>query len=668
MSAYPVDLLNRRHERFVLWVPASERLPTPKLVLGTHDANSDSFTELIRLPMAEAEGKTDLWEVDPKTITPPLADGVYRYWFDVLDTSSEQGGSILVTDPFAFTVDYTLAQGSGEQLQPATVIKYRDGKLWPCDVDGAEPRRPTVPDQASLPSNNHLVIYELPTSWSKVGSDGRGVDVDVGTFADVKALFDRNTTSPKLASAHGPILAELGINALELLPVADAKNKSEWGYATAHYFAPDSDLGSASDLVSLVETLHGQNIRLFVDEVMAFGHDPYCYIAFKQFHLLPSDEPSNPDSYQSYASGVLRDGYGGQNWRYLQQTQTYDPESGTVRAAVSPAWSFHRAHLARWMADFGVDGLRLDSVNNIGSWDFVRSYTERARELYASRYGGRAAADADPSKFLVVGEELSMPASMVREGLLDALWNEPWQRRVRAVLLGEARDGDDFEWTVRKVADARLVDLDGSGGRFTDGAQAVNYITRHDIEGYRKERMCNFLRNNGVADVLRRAKLAFALLLTSVGIPMIFAGEEFGDEMDRSADMGQKQTDAVNYDRKDDGAWREELFGYVAGLVRLRTKCPALGEDDTEFFHVDFGGRIMAWRRGGVGEGKMPVVVVVNFTDRATEGERYVIPGWPDRELDGWREASQRRDVPTEWVGREPLMPWEAKVYTRWRE
>lgn len=661
MDAYPVDLLNRRHERFTLWVPASEGLPKPKLVLGTHNADSNSFAELTRLPMTRSPEKTDLWELDPTAITPPLADGVYRYWFEIVDTSPEQSGTLLVTDPLAFTVDYTLTHGSGEQLQPATVVKFRDGKLWPCDNDGAEPSRPPVPDQASLPSNNHLVIYELPTSWSKVGSDGRGVDVDVGGFADVKALFDQNTRSARFASIHEPILAELGINALELLPVADAKNKSEWGYATAHYFAPDSDLGSASELVSLIDTIHSQNIRLFTDVVMAFGHDPYGYIAFKQFHLRPNDERANPDSYQSHATGVLRDGYGGQSWRYAQSTQTFDPESGNV-GAVSPSWAFHRAHLARWMADFGVGGLRLDSLNNVGSWDFVRSYKERAWELYKARYGP----DADPSKFLVIGEELSMPLSMFREGVVDALWNEPWQGRLRALLLGESTDGDDFEWTVRKVADTTLVSLDGTN--FADGAQAINYITTHDIEGYRKERLYNFLSSNGVSDVQKRAKLAFVLLLTSVGIPMIFAGEEFADQMDRSTDMSKKQSDPVNYGRKNDGGWRQALFDYVANLVKFRTKCPALGEDDTNFFHVDQCGKIMAWSRGQTGDGKMPVVVVANFTDRNTDGEQYVIPNWPGKELDGWREVSQTRDVPTEWVGKEPLMAWEAKVYTRWRE
>ena len=109
---------------------------------------------------------------------------------------------------------------------------------------------------------------------------------------------------------------------------------------------------------------------------MAFGHDPYIHIAFKQFHLVPKAEPGNPDSKQLHTN-QLQDGYGGQSWRYIQTTNTYDPQSGN-RGDVHPSWAFHRAHLHRWMSDFGVGGYRLDSVNNIANYDFVQTYKEDA--------------------------------------------------------------------------------------------------------------------------------------------------------------------------------------------------------------------------------------------------------------------------------------------------
>lgn len=97
---------------------------------------------------------------------------------------------------------------------------------------------------------------------------------------------------------------------------------------------------------------------------------------------------------------------------------------------------------------------------------------------------------------------------------------------------------------------ANCTSADTLSPRFADGAQAVNYLTSHDIEGYRKKRLFDFLLSSGVWDAGARAKLAFMLLLTNVGVPMIFAGEEFADQMNRSRnDMRYKQTDPVNYER-----------------------------------------------------------------------------------------------------------------------
>lgn len=311
------------------------------------------------------------------------------------------------------------------------------------------------------------------------------------------------------------------------------------------------------------------------------------------------------------------------------------------------------------MSDFGVGGLRLDSVNNVANYDFLKTYKDYAWELYRSRY--KSPSDA---KFLVIGEELSDPLDMITTGTLNALWNEVFKRRIRGVILGNGAEGDDLEWTVRKMVNCTL----DSAHPFTDGSQAVIYITSHDVGGYGNERLYNFLQNVGItatADMQRRSKLAHACLLTAVGVPMIFAGEEFLDQQDSFPDDSKKQTDPVFYARKAD-PWRAELFAYVARLVRFRIACPALGDDDTDFIHVDRGGQIMAWRRGVVGS--PPVVVVANFSDYDTPGSEYVVQNWPDQDVSGWREITQDRAVPSEWVGREPLMHWEAKVYTYWND
>jgi 1,4-alpha-glucan branching enzyme len=656
------DLLERRKKKFTLWIPSGKRF-TPSLILGTfNDCPHATINELFTGPLKSSD-TPDLWELDPKDINPPLQNGtVYHYWFELQSTSPSYPANFRVADPFAYTVDYRTIKTRNKHTQPPSVVKFRDdsnGTLWPCDIDGHEPSPVQVPPQDAMPVNNHLVIYELPCSWAKHDPEGGvdGIQIDVGTFSDVLALFDKEVAGQRFREipqvASGAIVASLGINALELLPAADAWPRGAWGYATSHYYAPDSDLGTSSELVTLVESIHKMKIRFFTDVVMAFGYDPYVSIAFTQFHLNPDYEKDNPDSYVSH-SGELRNPWGGTLWRYMQQTNTYNPESGTLEN-VHPSWAFHHGHLYRWMSDFCIDGLRLDSIENIANYDFIKSYKEKAWSLYQARYGN------GPSEFLVIGEEIrNVPIDMISQGTLNTLWNEPFQGRLRAAIIGESSHGDNFDWTVRRMINCTL----DSAHPFTDGAQAVNYITSHDVEGFRKERLFDFLWFSHVYDIERRAKLAFACLLTAVGIPMILAGEEFCDQMDRP--VTQKQVDPVNYERLVSG-WRSRVFDYVATLVELRKKCPALGYNDTEFIHLDQsrGGKIIAWKRGAPDQA--PVVVVANFTDQDTPGEKYFVENWPEREREDWREITQKREVPRGWVGREPLMNWEAKIYTYWR-
>src|SRR5512141_2056995 len=167
-------------------------------------------------------------------------------------------------------------------------------------------------------------------------------------------------------------------------------------------------------------------------------------------------------------------------------------------------------------------------------------------------------------------------------------------------------------------------------------------------------------------------KRAVVCMLTAVGVPMIVAGDEFADRMDFDPTGARrddaKQSDALNLDRLED-PWRRRLFEYVSRLVRLRTRSDALSVNDTEFLHADLESdrRVVVWRRGRADQD--PVVVVANFSDFGTDlslpEAEYRVPNWPETPPGrSWREVTQDRAVPAAWVGREPIFPWEAKVYT----
>jgi pullulanase len=315
----------------------------------------------------------------------------------------------------------------------------------------------------------------------------------------------------------------------------------------------------------------------------------------------------------------------------------------------------------------------MDSVENVANWDFVGDFKDLGHRLFQQRWNEQESDSTKASDhFLVVGEELSLAFDLLKQRRLDALWNDAFRVYVRAAIVGENADGEpSFEWTVRKAIDCRNIG-------FASGLQAVNYITSHDVEQYRRERLFTMLRN--FSEQEKRIKLAFVCLLTAVGIPMILAGEEFADQHDLFDEhgwvtqSGGKQIDPVKFSRLTDKGdpdepMRRRIFNYVARLVKFRTGNEALAVDDTEFIHVDFtaGKRVLVWKRGGPSED--PVVVVANFSDFVTTnasspGAEYRVSNWPltppGRQ---WREVTQERFVPQEYVGREPIFPWEAKVY-----
>jgi pullulanase len=674
-TLYPF-LLSRKRTHFVLLQPRHTET-SPQLVIGRFQAgNPPTLADDHVFDLQESSSLEGLWEI--KASDCGLEDGkTYHYWFRLQDghPQSDRNAVLDCTDPTAEIVDWRLRSTkpqpsppyTDDDRLPAAVVKFVGGRLVACDPDGDEIDFSSDVPSTGLPANSHIVLYELPTQWSREGAES-SVEVGAGTFRDVLALLDEEEEGANFIGVSAlqkgrAYLKELGINGLELLPIADSFADRSWGYATSNYFAPDFDLGrpvgnssstAATDLSNLVQTCHTNSVRFFQDMVMAFStHGSIQYSNFLDYFIQAGTNDPEQDG---------RDGFGGDLFKYNFFTNCPDPISGTELSGV-PARQIMKAQLARWLLDFRIDGIRMDSVNNIMNYDFVQEFKDYARNLWRQRYEAtNGTANGADERFLVVGEELSEPLALLQQNRLDGLWHEHFKRMVRNAILGKNDDQEpSFEWSVRKMIDCRLL---GYG----DGAQAINYVTSHDVEGYRNERLFNFLENNGVVFKEKQIKLAFACLLTAVGVPMILAGEEFADQHDLPI-TSKKQTDPVNFDRLQED-WRKRIFDYVSRLVAFRTISPALAVNDTEFIHVDFddGKRILAWQRGNVAHGDA-VVVVANFSDFETQDpfdpkSAYVVHNWPSLPAGKhWREISQGRDVPTQWAGREPLFAWEAKVY-----
>jgi pullulanase len=683
MMTITVDLLTRKETHFLLWRPGAIDI-SPTLFIGlSTDANAitTKFKEVALRPSAAFP---ELWEIDAASCG--LEDGkVYFYWFKVRNTEPYDPGNakqiLYCTDPLAYTIDRRTRAPLPQQVpagmtgisssDPASVILYRGGKLVPCDPDGSTADWSNDPSPAGLPPNNKLVIYELPTRWTRITSRD-GIEIGNGTFQDALALLVPELSAPTFPTvaalnnrAH---LLELGINALELLPPADSDQTERWGYGTSNFLAADFELGfpaptggtnpepkpiASSTLAKLIKTCHEKGIRFFKDAVMAFATGTSIRnINFLDFFIKFNSGDPEQDG---------RDGFGGDLIKYALSVSGYDPVSGN-HTSLFPSRAFLKAYLFHWMTYYRVDGLRLDSVNNIKNYDFLEEVKTFSHAVWNDRGG-------QDDNFLVIGESIGFQRAMLEQKRLDSFWNEDFKRRVKPAVVGHSSDQDpDFETTVRKMIDCRNLNLG-----FTDGSQVINYITSHDVEGEGAERIYTYLDFNGIYEKEQRIKLAFVCLLTAVGIPMILAGDEFADQMDDDIFHGsgdersfRKQVDPVNFSRLND-EWRKRVFYYVARLVKFRTQSAALAVNDTDFIHVDFsqGKRVLVWKRGS---GDNIVVVVANFSNWGTDihhpHAEYVVSNWPKLPTGRkWQEITQEREVPLEWAGREPIFAFEAKVY-----
>jgi maltooligosyltrehalose trehalohydrolase len=416
---------------------------------------------------------------------------------------------------------------------PSRVVDPR-GFSW----SDAEWRAPAMAD---------LILYEL----------------HVGTFTPA-GTFDA-------AVEDLPRLRDLGINALELMPVAEFPGGRNWGYDGVYLYAPQSTYGGPDGLRRLVDAAHAIGIAVVLDVV-------YNHVG-PEGSYLGDFGPYFTDRYRTpWGPAVNFDG----------------PDSDEVRR-----WVVDNARY--WVEEFHLDGLRLDAVHAIYDSSPVHIVAEIAA----------AAGD----RWIIV-ETDTRDAGLVRErdagGFgATAKWSDDFHHALHVALTGEHTGYyagyhglDDLATTLEAVF-ARGPAAGVPPSRF------VGYAQNHDQVGNRAagDRLVHLV---GV----ERAKVAAALVLTAPFVPMLFQGEEwaastpfqyFTDHRDerlaRSVSEGRRREFAAfgwaPEDVPDPQApgtfersklrWDErgasphaEMLAWYQSLIALRRSSPSLRAADTK--------------------------------------------------------------------------------------
>jgi Alpha amylase, catalytic domain len=492
---------------------------------------------------------------------------------------------------------------------------------------------PAVEAGNALAQNNAIVIYEMPLKWMTSALDNSLVDL--GTFEEV--VFE-----------HLDQLQSLNVNCIEVLPIQDTSQTLDWGYGTRFYFAPDFDMGSSVDARFFIKSCHARGIRVVLDIVMAFSSDkcPLQTLASAWFSSPPNENGRN--------------GWGQILFRY--NTPSYD-DYFAAREYLCQMGEF-------WVTEYHVDGFRIDAFPDIANWEFVQQFRDRATAANTTAFPGKpflVVAENTNRQFITTQPDAGNPNG---RKVVDAIWNFGFQADLRALVLGNLTTTWGQPSLTERVR--HLLSKDGTWNGLTQGfdlgyadmACAVGFATSHDVQN--APRMMNEIlgslvpqwglgdggRDNvrQVVDVqampgtaappvvqvaLARVFGVFALIATSVSMPMWLAGEEFADIHDTDYnDTNAKQQDPVQWTRAAYPA-HAALLARVRQLLELRTAHRALQRNEILFFyfHPNFddnsGPRVFGYTRSaGLGVGSPgQVIVIANMGGHFFPD--YALPNWP---------------------------------------
>ncbi len=305
-------------------------------------------------------------------------------------------------------------------------------------------------------------------------------------------------------------LRDVGITAIEIMPVSDFPGRRNWGYDGVLPFAPDSSYGRPENLKHLVQTAHQKDLMVFLDVVYNhFGPEgnylcAYAPQFFTDRHHTPWGEAINFDGL----------------------------ENRTVR-------DFFINNALYWLTEFHFDGLRFDAVHAIAddsSPDILTEIAETARHRIDSQRQVHLVLENDRNQAHYLQRGPAGQASCY-----DAQWNDDIHHALHVIVTAE-KDGYYSDYAGRPVQHlgrclSEGFDFQGQASDYRDGERRgepsrdlpptafVDFLQNHDQIGNRAfgERITQLAPPRAIG-------AAMAILLLSPHPPLLFMGEEFAAE------------------------------------------------------------------------------------------------------------------------------------------
>ena len=432
-------------------------------------------------------------------------------------------------------------------------------------------------DDFEMPPWNELVVYEL-----HVGTFNRSDEDEAGTFSD---------TEKKLG-----YLKWLGVNAIEIMPVAEFAGDISWGYNPAHIFAVESAYGGPDALRQLVKSAHEHGIAVIIDVVYN--------------HFGPSDlDLWRFDGWSENDKGGI---YFYNDWRSTTPWGDSRPDYG--RGEVR---QFIHDNAMMWLEEYRMDGLRYDMTLFIRSVD--GSDENAIPEGWSlAQWINRDIHQTYPGKITIAEDLRTNSAITQTEDLGGANFSSQWDEAFVHPIREAISLSDDQHRDMHAVAAAIV-------HRYNiDAFERVVYTESHDEVANGKKRVTSEIDEGDPEGwfARRRASLGAVMVFTSAGIPMIFQGQEF-------VESGWfDDTDPIDWDEAEQ---KDKTIRLYHDLIRLRLNkggnTSGLLGQETEIFHINDRENIIAYRRAGDGG---DVVVVINISNKNWDGYRIGFPSAGD--------------------------------------
>lgn len=540
------SIVHQNGVAFRVWAPNADSVS----VIGTFN----DWNENIHLMQREDNGT---WYTD---IEPARVGDQYKFFIRNGDQELAR------IDPYAREVTNSIGNA----------VVYQDTFDW-------------QEDDFQRPPQNEVVIYEM-----HIGTFNRNDPTCPGTFDDAREKL--------------PHLQRLGVNAVQIMPIAEFAGDLSWGYNPAHPFAVEQAYGGPDALKRFVRAAHRSGIAVIIDVVYN--------------HFGPSDL----DLWQF--DGWSENGKGG---IYFYQDQRSSTPWGDTRPDYgrSEVRQFIYDNAMMWMRDYHADGLRYDmtayirTISGIGGdeiaegWGLMQWINRELQEQFPGCY--LVAEDLQTNHWLTRSENEGGAGFTTQ---WDAAFVHPIRETVQQ-LHDAARD----MWSVRDALCHRYND---------DAFQRVVYCESHDEVANGKSRVPSEIDPENPESVYakKRTVLAAALTMVAPGVPMLFQGQELLE------DEWFRDTDPIDWERGRTLGGIQRLFRDLIHLRLNREGVSAglLGQH-IAMHHVNQQEKVISFVRSD--DDGQAVLIVANFGDQA----------WPEYQIGFPTVGHWQLRLNSDWMG-----------------